>query len=370
MGEPSAEQGTAPQGACPRAPLLSIIIPTYNIDRYIGPLLDAITRQEFRNLEIIAVDGGSTDDTTVLLEKRRPEEPRLSVVPRGRIGPGNARNVGLSHATGEYVWFVDGDDMVASECLLAISQRLLADRPDVLLVNHGIVGPGLSDPAARYGPGQDDRLFARAAAGCFTIADRPWLMDLSMASWNKVIRRDFLLSTGASFRPVWPQEDVPVSCAVVLAAHRISVLSKVCYYYRKGRPGSAMHSGSPERHFEIFDAWTPVLTDARIRCESGDDLVTTQVYHRLFQRAIWHCSTVLETGRTGTTRRLIPRHSRRLFFGQMSQLYHRHVPPGYQPPGGFRGVKFRLIASKSYRAYSALEPLNKFRVALTRGLTA
>ena len=102
------------------APLISIVIPIYNVEDYLGECLDSISDQEFKKIEIIAVDGGSTDGSAKILDTRKREDPRVRVITRARIGPGEARNVGMDDATGEYIWFVDGDDTVASNCLQTI----------------------------------------------------------------------------------------------------------------------------------------------------------------------------------------------------------------------------------------------------------
>src|SRR5262245_12506959 len=86
------------------APLLSIVIPVYNLAAYIDSCLDSITGQGLADIEIIAVDGQSTDNTRDLLEKKRIGEPRLKVICAER-GPGQARNKGAREARGEYLWF-------------------------------------------------------------------------------------------------------------------------------------------------------------------------------------------------------------------------------------------------------------------------
>src|SRR5262252_1007771 len=79
-------------------PLISIVIPVYNAGRDLVSCLDSITGQSFRDVEIIAVNDGSTDGSAEFLDERAETEPRLTVVHEDRIGPGRARNVGAGHA--------------------------------------------------------------------------------------------------------------------------------------------------------------------------------------------------------------------------------------------------------------------------------
>src|SRR5690349_22594635 len=109
---------------------------------YLTQCLDGITQQTFRDIEIIAIDGASTDDSAAILEERKRTEPRLTVIRHSaRIGPGNARNMGARLARGEYLWFVDADDTVIAECLTSIVHSLKVIGPDVLLVGYDFVYP-------------------------------------------------------------------------------------------------------------------------------------------------------------------------------------------------------------------------------------
>lgn len=347
--------------------MLSIIIPTYNIEAYIGGCLDSISAQAFSDFEIIAVDGESTDRTLELLEKRSVSEPRLTVIPDKRIGPGRARNIGACKARGEYVWFVDGDDEVAPGCFAAISDRLKAEHPDILLVNHEELAGGVSESEAdrTLKRGQDDRLLVSDDGTPFTMADRLWMMDVGLVCWNKIVRLDFFRSADAQFPRYWPHEEVPVSCELLLSADRICALSQICYYYRRHRPGSATTAARRREHFKVFESWRPVLEQSRDRmlAESAEGQISLEMYQALFQRSVWHCTTILDTaGYVAATRR-------RAFFREISKLYAEYLPDGYRRPGGFRGVKFWLIARNSYWAYSALDPLNRLRVSAQRMLT-
>ncbi len=357
MRDPSSERDPVPSRSGP-APLLSVVIPTFNVESYVGPCIDSMAGQEFRDIEIIVADGASTDGTRTVLENRLPTEPRLTAEwAASRIGPGRARNAGAAKAVGEYLWFVDADDLVAPDSLTVIAERLAAQRPDVLLINHAELH---ADGTVK--PGQDHALIQAAEKGSFTIARRPRMLDVRLVSWNKIVRRDFFVSTGAEFAAEWPYEDVPVSCELLLSAAEIRVLDQVCYHYRRPRPGSATNAGKRYRHFNVFDAWRPILKGNRdkLAAESENSQMTEEVYHTLFQRAIWHCSALLDTPG------YIARADRRAFLDQLSALYVEYVPDGYRPPAGFRGVKFALIAKDSYLGYAALDPLNKARVAAQR----
>jgi CDP-glycerol glycerophosphotransferase len=109
------------------------------------------------------------------------------------------------------------------------------------------------------------------------------------------------------------------------------------------------------RHFKSFKAWQLVLDWAQIRAKVDDPLVTCGVYRALFERAIYHYSTLLDT------RGYIPRPFRREFFVRMTADFKKYAPPDYQLASGLRGIKLKLIRDGSYGRYSILDPINRAR---------
>ena len=328
-------------------PTISVIIPVYAVEEYLGSCLDSILGQAPDGLEVVAVDDASPDDCGRILDARAKEDPRLRVLHlAGNAGPGSARNAGLAEASGEYVWFVDADDMLAGGALAAVAATLGQDRPDVLLIGHEDLFP---DGSTRPGPGA--ALLRAAPAGVFTLAEQPQLIQLTMTSWSKVIRRGFLMDLGMTF-PEGIHEDVPLTCAMLLGARRIGALARVCYRYRRARPGAFMAARSSGQT-RILSSYERVFALAA----AADPAPAPQVQAALFERAIWHYTTVLP---------LVPRAERRRYFRRMHEDFVRHRPAGYQRPRGARGVKFALVERNAYWTYSALEPVNQLRVLLAR----
>jgi CDP-glycerol glycerophosphotransferase len=349
------------------APLISIVIPVYNAGSDLASCLDSITGQSLRNIEIIAVNGGSTDGSGEFLDERAAAEPRLTVLHEDTIGPGQARNVGAGQASGRYLWFVDADDAILPGCLAAIAERLESAAPDVLLIDYQL---GYAE--GRIEPSPDHAALARALPTGFVLADQPWAIDLTMASWNKVIRTGFFRSSSAAFEKEWPHEDIRVTCLLLLEARKLSVLNLACYRYRKDAPGSLMTSGDVRRHFRALDVWHAVLDQVRKRAGSTDATVTKAVYIAFFERAVSHCSYLLDARLPGAgpfrSQPLVARGTRREFFERMHWDYVHYKPAEYQRPKGLRGVKFRLIERDSYRAYCVLLSLNRLRLRATNGI--
>ncbi len=96
-------------------PLISIIIPVYNAAKYLERSLDSVSLQTYRNLEIIAVDDGSKDESLNILETYAAQDPRYRIIRKENGGSSSARNAGLKAATGDYVGFMDADDYIESD---------------------------------------------------------------------------------------------------------------------------------------------------------------------------------------------------------------------------------------------------------------
>jgi CDP-glycerol glycerophosphotransferase len=313
-------------------PTISVVIPVHGVEAYLPRCLDSILDQEQPGVEIIAVDDASPDRCGEILAERGVTTIRTTAP----VGPGRARELGAEKATGEYVWFVDGDDELAPGALAAVGAALDRLRPDVLLLDYENLYPdGSASPSGADLSGPD----------LTTLAERPGLINLTMTVWSKVFRRGFPAAAFGS----GIHEDVPVSAAALLTAARIGLLNRVCYRYRRDRRGSFMAVTS-DRHFAIFGSYQRIFSEQTL---------VPPVRAAVFERAIWHYTTVLP---------LVPRARRREFFRQMTADFRRWRPPGFTFPAGARGAKMRLVARGAYRTYACLDPLNRVRVALRRRL--
>jgi CDP-glycerol glycerophosphotransferase len=361
-------------------PLISVVLAVHGVEQYLPDCLDSVLGQQVAGLEAIAVDDASPDRCGEILDARAGQDPRLRVVHLAEsAGPGPARNRGLAEARGEYVWFVDPDDLLPDGALAAVAGVLAQHHPDVLLLDYLILRrPGQTEPSpgagllreipphrqARAGlvgmagrAGTASGAMATAAGPILTLSDRPALVDRTMTAWSKVFGRRFLIGLGVPFPP-GIHEDVPVSCAALLGAERLALLDRVCYLYRRRR--HSFLATTSMAHFSIFTSYERVFSRmADAGRAPGLPEVSDEVRLAVFGRAIEHYSTVLASG-------LVPRRARRRFFHRMAADFRRYRPARYQRPAGPRGMKIALVERDAYWLYRMLAPLNAVRVTLRR----
>lgn len=334
------------------APRMSIVIPVYGVGDVISACLDSILGQSFADVEVIAVDDHSPDEAGQILDSYARRDHRVRAIHHSQTGgPGNARNAGMEQAAGDYVWFVDGDDLLAEGALAAVAEQLARTQPDVLLVGFDRLQPSGVTLPNRWG----HLLHEQHPGQVFTLADRPDVVRLTMTSWSKVIRRGFLAGRGLRFeRGI--HEDVPLTCALLLYARRIATLARVCYLYRERRGGALTNTPSRD-NFGVFDRYKKVFDIIESRPEEFG-----RFRRVFFNRAIWHYTTIF--GAPGC----VPRDARREFFHRMSQDFARYRPAGYRYPPGLHGLKYRLVERDAYRAYLAVQPANQARISLRNAL--
>ncbi|NUW40790.1 glycosyltransferase family 2 protein [Nonomuraea rhodomycinica] len=206
-------------------PILSVVVPFHDVEEYLGPCLDSLTTQTLRDLEVICVDDGSRDGGPALVEARRAADPRVRLVRQPGGGVGRARNIGVRHATGRYLAFVDGDDLVPRDAFRRLVASLESTGSDLACGNVMRLHRDQLVPSWAH-----RQAFARRLERTH-ITRHPLLVRDRML-WNKVYRRSFWDALALTF-PERLYEDQPVAMAAHVGATSVDVLKAVVYYWRR-----------------------------------------------------------------------------------------------------------------------------------------
>jgi CDP-glycerol glycerophosphotransferase len=206
-------------------PCLSIVVPIYNVEPYLDECLDSLARQTFTDLEVVMVDDGSTDGSAAIAQEFSARDARFKLIRQPNGGLSAARNTGLEAAAGEFIAFVDSDDVVAPGAYELLVGSLEQSGSDIASGNvHRLTTSGSRQ--ARFLA----RTFAQTRLSTHITRDPLLLYDRT--AWNKVWRRAFWDREGRRFPEGRLYEDIPVTIPLHFAAQAVDVHSEVVYYWR------------------------------------------------------------------------------------------------------------------------------------------
>ena len=238
-----------------KAALLSVIIPVYNVEPYLEQCLDSVINQTYKNLEIICIDDGSTDNSLKILEKFQKKDKRIKLIKQQNQGASVARNAGLDIATGEYIAFVDSDDYLElnayEECM-----NIMLRNSNIELIEF------------------DMRAFAdhNCEISCKRAKHRNVrhsrnidLMRLSIYLCDKIYKRSILDKYHIRFIPKLIYEDVFFSYAYMLSMKNVLFLKRQLYNYRirkDSTTGDDYHLGGTNR-LQVYNNLDAVVDYAK-----------------------------------------------------------------------------------------------------------
>lgn len=268
--------------------VVSVVVPGHNVAPYLKRCLASLSAQTYKNIEIIVVDDGSTDNTASVLEELALSELRLRLVSLSRNqGALGARAAGIKASSGEFIGFVDGDDWVEPEMYEHLVAAALKADADIAICG--------MYKAPEDGPPVVKVSFRRDEIVANEIFDKFCRFEFGTASLcNKLYRRNLIVEFGASreHRTISSFEDYLVNIGCFAAAKRVAVVRDVSYYYR-ARTGSASQGDAPGAGFvrllRGFETCLAAYPDA------GDDFVSS--VGRLFGHQLgFECYQVRDLG--------------------------------------------------------------------------
>lgn len=224
---------------------LSVIVPVYNVERYIDKCLSSLINQTLTDIEIIIVNDGSPDNSQQIIDKYVKKYPKIvkSFI-KENGGQGSARNFGLLKAKGEYIAYVDSDDWVEKYMFEEMYNLGIKENSDIVVCGNKVVS--MTDeilkiePAIIYNNEVLDILFGK------------------MAVWNKIYKKELLLKNNINFREkVW-YEDIDFTAKMLFNSLKISFVDKPLYNYLL-RPGSTMNNSNINRNLELLDAFDDLI---------------------------------------------------------------------------------------------------------------
>ncbi len=219
---------------------LSIVVPDYNLEKYIARCLDSLLHQTYHNLEIIVVDNGSTDSSGAICDEYAAKDNRIKVIHQENKGAGGSRNTGIDNATGEYITFVDGDDFVDSYMMEKMMSAIITFNADMAVCRYRQVSINEEYVEKPFEEGKvcilDNYEMLRA------YCEESESLVIQNALWNKVIKRQYL--DGIRMWENRKYEDVAFSLKMIKNVPKTVYIDTPMYNYIIDRSDSGINDQS------------------------------------------------------------------------------------------------------------------------------
>lgn len=247
-------------------PLVSIIIPVYNCEKYVEKCIQSVVQQTHSNLEIIMIDDGSRDKSGQMCDSYAEKDRRIKVIHQKNAGPGQARNTGLSHVTGTYLAFIDADDYVSKNYIQRMVDLITQYRADVVEVGSVWMLPlkdeiHAADEMIQSFEGKQE-LF-----NDYFSANR----KLQNTLWGRLFRWSEIQDIRFSQKSI--AEDSEYSLKVFANCRKLVKNNDVLYAYR-AYPDSITRKSISDKHFDVVD----VCVSDMLYCEENNVVIENWQY--------------------------------------------------------------------------------------------
>lgn len=255
---------------------ISIIVPVYNVEKYLDACIKSILQQTYKNIELILVDDGSTDNSPQICDSYVLKDSRIKVIHQDNQGISAARNIGIENATGEYIVFIDSDDYISENMIEKLYIALKETESDMAICNFTYVSENGDAIQTQISPIKDEIL---STDDIITKLFQPknWYY---VVAWNKIYKRE--LWEQIRYPVGYIHEDEVVAHRIFVKCKKVVSISEELYYYRQVL-GSIMHSGRSERSLDKYFAFADrlVFLRERISEENIKNLAYRYWYHYL-----------------------------------------------------------------------------------------
>ena len=231
---------------------ISIIVPAYNVEKYISKCLDSIVEQTYKNIEIIVINDGSRDGTLNILKEYKEKDNRVIIIDKQNAGVSQARNDGLKKATGNYILFVDGDDWINKNTCEVTFNKIIETNADIVMFsyvreydNKSINKSQLDDNQIFEGQLLKEKVYRRLV-GPYIKEELAHPEKLSSFSpiWGKLYKAE--LFQGHTFRDIKEigssGEDTYLNIEIMPNVKKLVYIKEFYYHYRKNNESSITKS--------------------------------------------------------------------------------------------------------------------------------
>lgn len=287
-------------------PLVSIVVPIYNVEKYIERCIKSLIMQDYTNIEIIVVDDGSPDNSAEIVDNMALYDSRIILVRKENKGVSSARNIGIDRSNGSYIMFVDGDDWVALNYVSTFLKRIEETKAQIVMNTNYYADSGKEVTTGNAI--NDISIISNDMAAEYIYNGK-----IFVAVWNKIYRKSFLDEHSIRFnREIWYGEGMLFNIECLQYTDNVPIID-VALYHQEPNVNSAMRKFNLKnykcglRSMEIqrkiclnfsstvFDAWqlhnyryNVSIIDGIIRTNSKQKYLSEyNKYVKLLRKDIW-----------------------------------------------------------------------------------
>ena len=234
-GEPDTTATILVQNKISYTPKVSVIIPVYNVEKYLRECLDSVVNQTLREIEIICVDDGSTDTSLDILKEYASKDNRITVIGQQNLHAGVARNAGLAVARGEYLSFLDSDDFFELNMLAEMYSKAKENNSDVVACEYSLYDNQKNTITGKFS--FDTKFINQSSFFAKEIHD-----DLFAFShpnpWSKIFKHQLFIDNNLHFESSLRCNDFTCVYTAMALANKISIVNKPLIKYRTNQSGN------------------------------------------------------------------------------------------------------------------------------------
>ena len=253
---------------------ISIIIPVFNVENHIGECLDSIINQSFKDIEIICVNDGSTDNSLEILKKYANMDSRVKIITQKNNGVGSARNTGLDHANGDYIYFIDGDDYLQPDALSEIYEISKDKNLDLLIFKLSNFNEATNEKDYTY----SDMPFLKKLDDVFNYNDfKNDLFRIDVVVGTKLFKNELISDKRFDEELIF--EDNLFYINYILDAKRVCFYDK-CLYNRRIRDISIIGKGN-KKHVDVITVFNKIgniAKERKVYDEIKEDWFMAKIY--------------------------------------------------------------------------------------------
>lgn len=233
-------------------PKISIIVPVYNVERYLRDCLNSLINQTLSDIEIICVNDGSTDSSPRILEEYASKDSRIKVINKENSGYGASMNMGLAAAEGEYIGIVESDDFVKTTMYEELYNLAVKNNADVVKSDYYLYTTS-NNQSRKIGI-----IKPKYTGKVFSVKDYPKILKMPPSIWSSIYRREFLNKNNIRFQesPGASFQDISFAFKTLSSAERLVFTNKTYLYYRQDNENSSVKSKG--KVYAVSDEWDEV----------------------------------------------------------------------------------------------------------------